>query len=309
MRQPRWSWSTVAIVSATVALVLGPVFIPREVSRWYLAAAANAYRDGERGAGRQYLERAIAWDDTVASDRDFWIAQIDNTNSDEVLNLLKKAAETDPRSAAMAARVAQIFIEEFDYQRAVQAMKIAFSKGGPRDPQDLNLLAYLRAQAGIELDDALKDIDRALKMVPGDAALLDTKAWVLHSMKRDLEALGLANEAIEKMEEDIGRASSKPSAKKERDEAKSKPQPPTNSSAESQTPAAPSAPPAPLSQTEQIRKRILAAKSRLGLEMWGLAVMRFHRLRIYEALKQSAEAKAEEQWLDEHGVPIVDELF
>lgn len=308
MRQPRWTWSTVAIVSATVVLVLGPVFIPREVSRWYLAAAANAYRDGERAAGRQYLERAIAWDDTVASDRDFWIAQIDNTNSDEVLSLLKKAAETDPRSAAMAARVAQIFIEEFDYQRAVQAMKIAFSKGGPRDPQDLNLLAYLRAQAGIELDDALKDIDRALKIVPGDAALLDTKAWVLHGMKRDLEALGFANEAIEKMEEDIGRASSKPSANNERDEEKSKSQS-TSPSAESQTPAAPSAPAAPLSQTEQIRKRILAAKSRLGLEMWGLAVMRFHRLRIYEALKHPAEAKAEEQWLDEHGVPIVDELF
>jgi tetratricopeptide (TPR) repeat protein len=304
MKQPRWNWSTIAIVIAMIALVVGPVLIPRELSRWYLAAAANAYRNGDRTLGAHYVARAIEWDESVVNDRGFWIAQMDKTDPDKVLDLLEKAIQADPRRAIVARRVAFVFIDAFDYQRAVRALKMAFPDGQPWDAEDLNMLAYLRAQARVELDQALKDINQALGMIPDEPGMLDTKAWVLHGMGRDREALGILDEALQTLEKKVVPAKAESAAKNESAKTESA----QTESAAGQSDESDQTSELTLS-TEQLRKRILSAEARLGREMWTVAIMRFHRLRIYEALGQSQEAQQEREWLREHDVPIVDELF
>lgn len=295
MKQPRWNWSTIAIVIAMIALVVGPVLIPRELSRWYLAAAANAYRNGDRTLGAHYVARAIEWDESVVNDRGFWIAQMDKTDPDKVLDLLEKAIQADPRRAIVARRVAFVFIDAFDYQRAVRALKMAFPDGQPWDAEDLNMLAYLRAQARVELDQALKDINQALGMKPDEPGRLDTKAWVLHGMRRDLEALGILNEALQTLEKKVVPAKAESAAKKESAETESaEKQSAKTESAQTESAAGQSDESDQTSEltlsTEQLRKRILSAEARLGRDMWTVAIMRFHRLRIYEALGQSQEA-------------------
>jgi tetratricopeptide (TPR) repeat protein len=60
-------------------------------------------------------------------------------------------------------------------------------------------LAYYRSLANVELEDALKDIDKAMAEIPDEPALLDTKAWVLYRLKRYAEALILIDKALEEL--------------------------------------------------------------------------------------------------------------
>jgi tetratricopeptide (TPR) repeat protein len=232
--------------------------------------------------------------------------------------LLAKAIKIDPRNAVEALNMADAMAEDLDFQRAVQAFKMAFPDGQPRTAQMLNHLAYLRALAGVELDQALKDVNRALELSGGDPGIMDTKAWVLHALVKDLEALAVLNDAFQKLEKRSRLAKSHPPAQTGADQTGAE-QTGADQTEAGQTEELPAQTgqehvelkeaETTVSETEQIRRRIQAAKIRLGPELWNLAVFHFHRLRIYEALHRPREAMQERQWLLEHGVPIADELF
>lgn len=294
----RSKWITAAIVTATVALVLGPVLVPREVARWYLAAAANAYYRGDEVLGNHYRARAVAWDKELPSDGDYSIAQLaknDPRTPDKWLDLLEKVIHDDPRWARSALDASRIFAESQDFQRAVRALKMFFVDGQPRTAQGLNELAYFRSLAGIELEEALKDIDRAIDLEGRKAGILDTKAWVLHAMNRDEEALALMNDAVKRMEEELKSA------------RLTIPGPLTDSALPSTEVAEQTKPVSPSFADTQ--RSIRAAKDRFGSDAWSLAILRFHRLRILESLKLDGDTHQDRRWLTERGVPIVDELF
>lgn len=306
--QSKSKWPTILIVSITLGLVFGPVFVPREISRWYLAAAQNAFRKKDSVLAEHYLKQAEAWDPTVIRDADYWIAQLPQANIqnvDQFLDLIEHAVMTDSRWRLQAFEASKMLSEEYDFQHAVRALKIASLGQRPTEPLMLNQLAYTRAQAGIELEEALEDIDLAIKKEGPLPSYLDTKAWVLHSQKRNVEALSVIDKAIAGLEK---------SYEKQRI--------PIPKPLEIESPKAaeivddteldvwelPSEP----SRLPSIRQRKLEierARRRLGDRGFDLAILRFHRLRILEALKNSTEAANDRRWLEERGVPIVDELF
>ena len=59
----------------------------------------------------------------------------------------------------------------------------------------LNYLAYLWANRGIRLDDALRHIQAALALDPDNAAYLDTLGWVYYQQGRYADALDLLLQA------------------------------------------------------------------------------------------------------------------
>ena len=296
--QNRWTWTTMAIVLATVAIVFAPVFVPREISRWYLAAAANAYRAKDTTLAEHYLARSVAWDPTIVDDGDYWIAQLSNSewnDIDERLDLLAKVIKADPRWAGHAIDMAAVFVEEGDFEHAIRALKMAYAKQ-PENGQILNSLAYFRSLAGIELEQALKDIQRAIELEGPLPELLDTHAWVLHRLGRDKEALPIINQAVAGAEKRLGQT--KPP---DADDSPTAQLPPEKSSDDSQ--------PARGLSKQAVRDEIEAAQTRLGQDLWNLAVCRFHRLRIYEALGEPHKGEEDRKWLNDHDVPIVDELY
>ncbi|MGN6135174.1 MAG: tetratricopeptide repeat protein [Aureliella sp.] len=317
----RIQWPTLAIVVATFAIAFAPVFVPREVSRWYLAAAGNAFRAGDDALAERYLSRAADWDSSIVDDGDYLVAQLWKTHgqsADGQLDLLERIVRSNPRWAPKAKEIAELLAEESDFQRAVRALKISLQGGPPRSPNDLNLLAYFRALAGIELEAALKDIDQAIELVGREPGLLDTKAWVLHGLRRDLEALPIINEAVQGVER-LLRIDDKASAKTEtgiKAETGAKTEPGGETESESRTEAEaeretenPFDPSGLWPDLDDAHARIAAAKKKLGTELWTLAVLRFHRMRIYEAVGGRPEAREDRRWLREHQVPITDEIF
>lgn len=299
--RPRLNWASLLIILGIVGFVGSPIWLPREIAKWYLAAAANAFRLNDRAQGERLLSRALTWNSQIDKDGDFWIAQIaQSQNSDERLELLEKAAHIDSRIARQGRLLANSFIEERDFQRAVRALKLALPNGKPENPIDRNDLAYYRALAGVELDAALADIDQAIldlgqdpNVLAGKSSFLDTKAWVLHGMRRNLEALPIVREAIALMEASTGQQPANPATRDE--EAIVDPTDPADVDSNADG---------------DMREKVAAAKRRINSrETWTVAVLRFHHLKILEALRQTADAQRERAWFRERGIPISDELF
>jgi tetratricopeptide (TPR) repeat protein len=64
------------------------------------------------------------------------------------------------------------------------------------DPDELNNICYDLAVENIELDRALALCDASLKLRPGDAATLDSRAFVLMRLGRNAEALTAYHAAL-----------------------------------------------------------------------------------------------------------------
>lgn len=314
--QSKSKWPTILIIAVTLGLVFGPVFVPREISRWYLAAAYNAFRNHDSVLAEHYLEKSEAWDPNVKSDGDYWFAQLPKVgmqNTDQYLDLIERAVMTDSaRWKYRALAEADHLSKNYDFQHAVRALKIASLGKRPTNPEELNLLAYTRAQAGIELDEALADIDQAIAESGRLPSLLDTKAWVLYAMKRNLEALGYMNEAIQGMEQEFKNqriALPKPLEPEAAKPASEKPKASQEGTVDDLSfldePIVAKQLPSVRERQEEIRQ----ARRRIGEAGFALGVLHFHRLRILEALHHESEAAADRRWLEERGIPAVDELF
>lgn len=86
---------------------------------------------------------------------------------------------------------------------ATETLYLVWLKDHPDDPLVLNNLAYTYAVQNIKLDDACRMSAAALKADPGNAAFLDTMAWVLYRQKKYKEAADVIEKAIAAFGEDI----------------------------------------------------------------------------------------------------------
>jgi len=90
-----------------------------------------------------------------------------------------------------------------EHRKAVDAATDSLAKGIGTRAVLLNDRAYARAIGDFELDEALADIDEALKLTSNDnASFVDTKAYVLFRKKQYGEALKELNRAIQFTEDE-----------------------------------------------------------------------------------------------------------
>ena len=118
--------------------------------------------------------------------------------------LLKRVRRQSPRNL-VAVRLHASFLEgqkRPDEAEAVLREGLAVER---KTPDLLNYLAYLNADRGVKLDEALKLIDQALKIRPGDEGALDTKGWVLFRLGRVKEAEAFVRQSLAAREEPVVR--------------------------------------------------------------------------------------------------------
>lgn len=72
----------------------------------------------------------------------------------------------------------------------------------PHDPVALNLVGYVWADQGINLDKAHKMIKEALKARPNDPYIMDSMGWVLYKQGKLKEALTYLKKALKKLDTD-----------------------------------------------------------------------------------------------------------
>lgn len=188
-RRPR------GLILIVVALVLGPVIYreyPREMARWRVAAALNARSADENEKARKLLDEAFAWDPENRQARlqqARW--QVQDEQLDEALATYDQLVEESPADTALMAERADAYLRAGKPETGIEVWKelekqVAHASTAER-ALVLNGLAYFRAVGNIELDEALEDIELAIKLIGEDAAKLDTRGYV-HYRRGDYQA-------------------------------------------------------------------------------------------------------------------------
>lgn len=72
----------------------------------------------------------------------------------------------------------------------------------PDSAQALNYLAYMWAEKGVKLDQALDHVERALKLMPGEGAYLDTLGWIHYRKGNYAAALKYLRKAARALPDD-----------------------------------------------------------------------------------------------------------
>ena len=93
----------------------------------------------------------------------------------------------------------------YEHLKKYDAAETEFRKAleiEPDDPQTLNYLGYMFAEAGMKLDEAAKLVSRALELDPQNGAYLDSLGWVYFRQNRLPEAENLLVQALARIGKD-----------------------------------------------------------------------------------------------------------
>lgn len=203
-------YATGAFIAFLVGIVMFPLLwkaAPLEYAKWQLAAAANAVVHSDWKKAEAHLAAAEQSSRQVRELPDYWGVYLKLVNGDPsrddststLIEELKEAIAENSQNRLAGNWLVELLSEQGRFAEALDCVKLTIGDAGPSDAYERNQLAYYRSLANVELEDALKDIDKALAEIPDEPALLDTKAWVLYRLKRYAEALVLIDKALEEL--------------------------------------------------------------------------------------------------------------
>ncbi len=164
-------WLFAAIV---LAALLWREF-PREIGRWYYAAFQDRSLDEDDRGALAMIELAIDWD---AENAWYWLEcgniQMERGDYEQSWSKFDHAKELlEPR------------VEARPNRQNISLLAHA-----------LNGAAYARALAGHELEQAKKDVERALELAPASAAIIDTRGYIYYLTGDYEQALFDTNAAV-----------------------------------------------------------------------------------------------------------------
>ena len=339
------------ILAAAIGLPVGPViadyFGPATTARWMLAKAANEFDQGNVVEAQKLLEDAYKKSPDIAADRNF-LRQLDrveaNNDSSAVSSFYVDLWEQrigrieNPAIRAEAAlAISSLLSNRKKFDDAARILNLNLSPFEERTAVQNNQMAYMRALAGKDLEQALIEIDMAIKTAENES-FLDTKGWVLHRMGRNEEALVVMDKSLAKLTEAW---SSNPKLERclvriEELQAQPAAEPATAEPAAAESANAESAnaesAAAESAAAESAAAESVAAGSVVSSRTkgWGVdalleefpelsrglpetleiyATLRYHRLRICEALGKTQEVARETAWLHAFSKKELDELF
>jgi tetratricopeptide (TPR) repeat protein len=194
-----WIWLLVLAMVGPCAYVQ----TPREIARWYLAAAQVEREAKNKELADQYITRAQAWMPEILLMRSQW--RHEDGDYSAALDDLTALAEHFPDDPAILSARATEYQHLGRHDEAIADWKsldrLSMTGGIPSREQALNGLAYARAVAKRELDEALKGVEEALKIAPRDPMILDTRGFILYHQGKHDAALADMNEAVKGVED------------------------------------------------------------------------------------------------------------
>jgi tetratricopeptide (TPR) repeat protein len=200
------------VLLITCTVVIGPIVSEmmgkRSYARWVLAQAANDYQNGSVDAAATNLARASEISPEIAIDENYWKLRFQivfdkehpepnmiEALFDDASRLLKGI--DDVQRSKTAKFVAWRLKRHKRIDLAIELLEQCFPPIESRPAEDNNEIAYYRSLTKAQLELALQEIDTALKQ-KSEPELFDTKAWILHGLGRDEQAIKWADASIER---------------------------------------------------------------------------------------------------------------
>jgi tetratricopeptide (TPR) repeat protein len=119
---------------------------------------------------------------------------VDEGRSAEAYAVLDTAAARFPDNLAVPFQRGALYERAHDYDRAEQAFRVVIARE-PGHAQALNYLGYMLVERGERLDEAVRLIDRALAIDPGNGSYLDSLGWAYFKLHRHEDARKQLTEA------------------------------------------------------------------------------------------------------------------
>lgn len=283
--RPRRPWlvflAGMLLLIIIVGIVVGPLLyfaLPGEAARWKIASAEEKRLNGDLPGAIADLDQALAQNPSnseLLRKRAQWLMEQKNyVAALEDCNRVIKLKPDDIESYQIRSLVYQ-FLDR--HSEAVGDWKTINKLNRIRRQMDqavaLNGMAYARALADIEVDEGLADIAEALRQRGENAPMLDTRGYLYYRSGDYDRALSDLHRAVEKMEEELG--AWRLETKKGRPGVKSR---------------------------DQMDERVQQVKQ-------AVAVIRYHRSLVHEALGNKDQAEADRQRVRELGFEPTDQLF
>ncbi len=337
------------ILAAAIGLPVGPViadyFGPATTARWMLAKAANEFDQGNVVEAQKLLEDAYKKSPDIAADRNF-LRQLDRVEADNESSAVSSfyvdlweqrigRIENPAIRSEAAFAISSLLSNRKKFDDAARILNVNLPPIEERTAVQNNQMAYMRALAGKDLEQALVEIDMAIKTAENES-FLDTKGWVLHRMGRNEEALVVMDKSLEKLTEAW---SSNPKLERclvrieELQAHSAAATPPSDmpsdmpsDNTESANTAIENARPEPAAAEPVAAEPAVSSRTK----GWGVdalleefpelsrglpetleiyATLRYHRMRICEALGKTQEVARETAWLHAFSKKELDELF
>jgi tetratricopeptide (TPR) repeat protein len=201
-----------------ILLIVGPCAFrqaPLEVARWHVAQAIDLREAGRNEAAMQSLDRALAWDaenPAIFLRRARWL-KAEGQYEAALAEILKADLLMPDNFAILSQRADALqllgrYAEAVEIWKAIDRQSIA--GGNPPRAMAQNGLAYARAVGNLELDEALAGINQALESDPANAAMLDTRGFILYRQGKFKEAAADMEPAVRQAEGDIQLAERRP---------------------------------------------------------------------------------------------------
>jgi len=301
-------WLTRLLALALIFLSIGPIawdyIYPGAYARWLLAYAANQYDSGNIEKAQQLLSRAYELSPDISGDRNFWeqLSRIELSPDSPGLDgsiwtqLIRRIPTPDQRADA-AAVVASMMFERRMYPQAVSVMYEYFPRMKERSSLQNNLIAYARALTGQDLEEALTEVDLAIADQTNES-FLDTKAWILHRMGRNAEALVEIDRSMKMLMERL-RSNSTFNALLEFMEKtlSDHPSPDPKSEPSAEGDSRPNGEQETGWAYSELHEKF-PWLTRASDEYKTLAILRYHRLKILQALELKERAEEDIRWLE-----------
>jgi tetratricopeptide (TPR) repeat protein len=320
------------ILAAAIGLPVGPViadyFGPATTARWMLAKAANEFDQGNVVEAQKLLEDAYKKSPDIAADRNF-LKQLDRVEANNESSAVSSfyvdlweqrigRIENPAIRAEAALAISSLLSNRKKFDDAARILNLNLPPFEERTAVQNNQMAYMRALAGKDLEQALVEIDMAIKTAENES-YLDTKGWVLHRMGRNEEALVVMDKSLAKLTEAWN---ANPKLERclvrigelQAEELQAEPEAAEPVAAE------------PVAAEPVATEPVVSSKAK----GWGVdalleefpelsrglpetleiyATLRYHRLRICEALGKTQEVARETAWLHAFSKKELDELF
>lgn len=282
--------ATKTIVIVTVGVVLLPILLERLPgirSRWRFAVAANA-ADFGNGDAQALLDLAIQGMQKPELDADYWNVKLKiakKKGREKVIRVLEQAARIDShRFGILAYFTANEFAREKDFIGAAKAMEIYVTVAQTNNRLALlNGLAYFRALANLDLQEALDIMDEVIAKDPHVWHYLDTRAWILHRLGLNEQALEDAQKAVQYADAELREYEESFFTK-------------INNWVSGQT------------EPSRPEQDSVLLENEAEPRQWTTGVIHYHRGKILEALGQTEAAQADFKWLKDRRLPDDDRL-
>ena len=315
------------ILAAAIGLPVGPViadyFGPATTARWMLAKAANEFDQGNVVEAQKLLEDAYKKSPDIAADRNF-LKQLDRVEANNESSAVSSVyvdlweqrigrIENPAIRSEAALAISSLLSNRKKFDDAARILNLNLPPFEERTAVQNNQMAYMRALAGKDLEQALVEIDMAIKTAENES-YLDTKGWVLHRMGRNEEALVVMDKSLAKLTEAWNANPKLERCLVRIGELQAEELQAESVAAESVAAESVAAEPVVSGKAkgwgvDALLEEFPELSRGLPETLEIYATLRYHRLRICEALGKTQEVARERAWLHAFSKKELDELF